>query len=255
MNLRTQLARLKRRLFAKPFLKDERFPPFWMEQVFGGRKASVIQIGSNDGKTGDPLHTLLHKNQQWEALFVEPVPYLFERLKGNYTDTKRFRFENAAIGKEEKLTFYWVDPAAKEQLTDLPYWYDQLGSFNKQHITTELGDRMEPFILSAELESIGLTTLLDRHHITTIDILHIDTEGHDWNILSQLDLEGFQPTFILFEANHLSEDDLSAAIRFLGTRYELYRIGIDMLAVAKDVDATVRQKMARHMSHPNNSAQ
>lgn len=233
MKLRTQMARLKRKLFKKPFLKDKRYPPYWFDQVFGNSEMFLVQIGSNDGKTGDPLNQLLHKNKNWKALFVEPVPYLFERLKGNYSDPTRFSFANVAINEGGLLTFYWMDPRAKNDFDDLPFWYDQLGSFDKRHIITELGERMEPYILSRELEGMSLPDLLTKNKVEKLDILHIDTEGYDWKILSQLDLNAYNPKFILYESNHLSEQELASSYAFLHERYELFDAGIDVLAVHK----------------------
>src|SRR2546422_396902 len=75
----------------------------------------------NDGKTGDPIHSLLADHPSWHALLVEPVPLLFERLKRNYTDASRFRFENVAITERAGTSrFYYVDERAKENFPDLP---------------------------------------------------------------------------------------------------------------------------------------
>ena len=72
-------------------------PSYWLPKLVICKKAQIVQIGSNDGKTGDPLYPLLNSHPEWKALFVEPVPYLFKRLKNSYPDTTRFTFENAAI--------------------------------------------------------------------------------------------------------------------------------------------------------------
>lgn len=248
MNLRTQMARLKRKLFKKPFLKDKRHPPYWFDQVLGNSEVFLVQIGSNDGKTGDPFNQLLHKNANWKALFVEPVPYLFERLKNNYSDQTRFSFANVAINEGGRLTFYWMDPRAKDDFDDLPFWYDQLGSFDKQHIIHELGERMESYILSQELEGLSLPNLLTRNKVEKLDILHIDTEGYDWKILSQLDLNTYEPKFILYESNHLSEEELSASYAFLKERYELFDAGIDVLAVNRRVQPSLNLGMHKYMS-------
>lgn len=248
MSLRVQLARIKRKLLQKPWLKDKQFPGYWCDTLLGGKSAQVVQIGSNDGKTGDPLFELFQKHRQWNGLFVEPVPYLFQRLKSNYRDAERFRFENAAIGTEEQpLTFYWVDPKARETLPDLPYWYDQLGSFNKNRIAEELDGKLLPFMLSAELESIRLETLLQRHSIQHIDLLHIDTEGYDWNILSQLPIDRIAPTFIMFEYNHLSEADVAAAKAFLAVQYTVFNVGIDLFAVNNSVGSATLTTMKQHL--------
>ena len=89
------------------------------------------------------------------------------------------------------------------------------------------------------LQGSTLPALLDEYAIDKIDILHIDTEGYDWNILSQLDLNKYQPSFILFESNHLSEIDIKAVKKFLAQRYILFDAGIDILAVNIEKHASV----------------
>ena len=236
MNLRTWLGRIKRQLTKKPYLDDKTLPGYWMKNSLGNKSVQVVQIGSNDGKTGDPFYPIFQIHNKWKGLFVEPVPYIFEKLKTNYPDTNRFKFENVAINQGAALTFYWVDPKAKETLPELPYWYNQLGSFDRDHILKLLNGQLEPFVLESELEGIRLQTLLDRNDIKQLDILHLDTEGYDWKILSQLNLNKYQPYFILFEYNHLSATDQQAAHDFLNTNYHLYNAGIDIWAVSKKLD-------------------
>ncbi|MFK7809343.1 MAG: FkbM family methyltransferase [Saprospiraceae bacterium] len=246
--LRVLLARIKRNFFKTPFLKDQSFPAYWLDRCLSNSAATIVQIGSNDGKTGDPLFSLLHKNKRWSALFVEPVPYSFEKLKSNYSGESRFRFENVAVNNGEQLTFYWVDKKAKDALPDLPYWYDQLGSFNKDHILQHFDGALKPYVKTALLEGVTLQHLLDRNKIEKIDILHIDTEGYDWNILSQLNLNKYRPGFILFEYNHLSEKELIAAKAFLSTYYHVFNMGIDLLAVSKSLDEKAIAKMMEKMT-------
>lgn len=245
MKLKRIVKKIKRRLFDKPYIKDKRFPAYWFHQILGKQAAFLVQIGSNDGKTGDPLFELLQKNQQWKALFVEPVPYLFERLQKNYPNTKRFHFENAAINEGEALEFHWVDPIIIEKEKDLPFWYDQIGSFNKKHIINVLDNKLEPYIISKTLEGITLNTLFERQQIQQFDILHIDTEGYDWNVLSQLNQEKYKPTFILYEHLHLSKADLEASYAFLNPNYQLFKIGIDVLAVHQKVGQDILRDMEK----------
>lgn len=247
MKIRIILARIKRRLLKKPYEKDPKFPAYWFNQVLGNREAQIVQIGSNDGKTGDPLNTLLHKHKKWKGVFVEPVPYLFEKLKENYKDSSRFSFENVAINEGETLEFYWVDPAARDILKNLPYWYDQLGSFNRNHISKQLDGKLEPFILSTELEGIKLLDLFNRNKLKNVNLLHIDTEGYDWNILSQLNLNQYSPEFILFESNHLSKTDLIDSYNFLEKKYVIFDSGIDILAVNKSIGEGHMKKMTNHL--------
>ena len=247
MAVRKILARIKRKILKKPFIKDKKYPAYWFDLVLSKENAYLVQIGSNDGKTGDPLFQLFQNNKNWKALFVEPVPSSFEKLRANYSDSQRFICENVAINEGQSMSFYWVDPKAKETLKDLPYWYDQLGSFDKQHILKHFDGALEPFIKTKMLEGITLPTLLLRNHISAIDILHIDTEGYDWKILSQLNLQQYEPKFILFEHHHLSLQEQNEAYQFLTEKYCLFMVGIDMLAVNRNCGTSIIDQMKKQM--------
>ena len=231
---RVFLARIKRKLLKKKHYHNSDYVSFWIKNALKEKDVQIIQIGSNDGKTGDPLFDLIQMNPNWHGLFVEPVPYLFERLKKNYGENARFKFENAAVNNGDQLTFYWVDPQAKNHLK-LPNWFEQLGSFSRQHIVGQLTEVVEPYIISQSIQGISLHNLFAKHGITSVDLLHIDTEGYDWEILSQFDLEEYSPSFILFEINHLSKRDLNEAIVKLAELYEIFKAGIDAFAVRKSL--------------------
>jgi FkbM family methyltransferase len=202
-----------------------------LSRILGGRKnLFIVQIGSNDGTTGDPICNLLRRHPSWKALLVEPVPFLFERLRINYRGNNNVQFDNVAIAAEAGTsTFYFVDAAAKQQIPDLPCWFDQLGSFDRSHIARLLGDALKPFIVSIELATLPLSAVLDRNNVTTMDVLHIDTEGYDWIILRQLDLNVFQPKVILFEHKHLQDSEKREAVNFLERQYRISDLGGDYL--------------------------
>jgi FkbM family methyltransferase len=227
-------ARRVRRFAARLLDRSEtRSPQYLLSQCVASAEGQVVQIGSNDGETNDPIRQLLLSRHQWRALFVEPVPYLYERLTRNYPCDPRFVFENVAVSDEKAAAFYWVDASAKQHLPDLPPWFDQLGSFQREHITKHLNGILEPFIVSATVRCMTLSELLVDHAIRQVDILHIDTEGHDWKVLSQLDLTACVPDVILYEHRHLSQADKQSSLRFLEGKYDLYDLGRDYFAIAK----------------------
>jgi FkbM family methyltransferase len=204
-------------------------PPRNIRAALGWRRdVYIVQIGANDGKTGDPIHSVLTAHAGWHALFIEPVPFLFHRLKQTYDDPSRFRFENVAItGADGMQTFYYVDERAKEAFPDLPTYYDQLGSFARDHITRHLGRHLEPFIVAAQVPTASLSTVLARNGVKRIDLLHIDTEGSDWMILRQLNLAKYVPSVILFEHKHLPEADKQEARMFLKDAYKIKDLVFD----------------------------
>ncbi|HEX3186569.1 MAG TPA: FkbM family methyltransferase [Pyrinomonadaceae bacterium] len=201
-----------------------------------GDKPTVffVQVGSNDGVHGDPIHDLIVSRPSWSGIFVEPVNFLYQKLRKNYGEAERFVFENVAIGTEKgRKKFYYVSAKAREEL-DLPYWHDQLGSFDKAHITSGLGDKITPYIVEEDVECLPLNEVLDRNRVDAIDLFHIDTEGFDYKVLSQLDIDRYKPSVIMFEHHLLTDEEFDKARKLLRkTGYRLHYCDGDILALRR----------------------
>jgi FkbM family methyltransferase len=207
-------------------------PSVWIKRILNNDNAFIVQVGSNDGISGDPLYDLIHQNKNWEALFIEPVPYLFEKLIKNYKNQSRFIFENVAINDGSIQTFYSVNNSVKSRIPSLPIWFDQLASFKRENITNHLNGVLEPYIEETLINGATLPSLLHKYKIETIDLLHIDVEGYDWVVLSQLDLINFTPDIILYEHKHLSSDEKNQSLNFLKDyNYTVYKLGSDFIGI------------------------
>jgi len=207
-------------------------PSIWIESIFKEANINVVQVGSNDGVSGDPLYKLIKKNVGWEALFIEPVPYLFENLKSNYPIQERFKFENVAINDGSCQTFYSVCNSAKTEIPELPSWFDQLGSFKRENITNHLNGILEPYIEEINIQGVTLPFILTKNNIQNIDLLHIDVEGYDWLVLSQLDLKKYFPKIILYEHKHLILDEKNESLKYLKKyNYSVFQLGADYIAI------------------------
>ena len=241
-NLKLFLKGIKRRFFkrkraSRSILRNEIFdkPAVWIERFFNKNENSIVQVGSNDGITGDPLHELILKNKNWKVLFIEPVPFLFDKLKKNYPPHERFKFENVAINDGSSQTFYSVQNAAKKEISNLPSWFNQLGSFNRENITNHLNGILEPYIEEKKIQGVTLPYILDKNQIQKIDLIHIDVEGYDWIVLSQLDVKKFQPKIILYEHKHLTAHEKKESLEFLKKHaYSVFQLGADYIAVKKE---------------------
>lgn len=87
---RARYERLQRRLAGPRILRAfaDRYP-----------KAFFVEIGANDGEQHDHLRPLI-LGEEWRGIMVEPVPYVFERLRQNYDRVlERVTLENSAITK------------------------------------------------------------------------------------------------------------------------------------------------------------
>jgi FkbM family methyltransferase len=205
-------------------------PTQHLRRILGGRRdLFIVEIGSNDGKSGDPLYPLIRRNRSWQVLFVEPVPFLFERLKRNFAGNPRFRFEQVAIAdRAGTLPFYHVSENARREEPHFPEFFEQLGSFYRANLEKHLPGEYERFIVEAPIEAMPLAAVLERQNVSRIDVLLIDTEGYDWEVLRQLDLSRFSPLVIFIEHKHLSPEDKAAMREFLRD-YEITDLGHDFL--------------------------
>jgi FkbM family methyltransferase len=194
-----------------------------------------VQIGSNDGSSGDPIQMLVHENARWRGLFVEPVPYLFDRLRANYARRPGLIFENVAINDGSTQTFFWIDPKAREDHPEFPDWIEQLGSFNESHVHTvpEIAEDLLPYRRSTQVKGCTFQDVLDRCGVTRFDLLHIDTEGYDWEVLRQVDFSRYRPRVVLYEHKCLSEGDKNRAEQHMVAFYSLQDLGGDMFCLRK----------------------
>ncbi len=213
---------------------------YWLEKYLSEGKPTIIQIGANDGKTDDPLYQYVQKNENWQLLFVEPVGYLFDRLKKNYGSQERFEFENVGINSDgSPQPFYTIKKSEIYKENGLSEKFNQIGSFDKAHVVNLGGqllgkDRVHAFIEEVQVSCLTLKQLLIRNNIKELDALLIDAEGYDWEILKQLDLKLYQPRIIFFEFTNLNEAEKLEAKVFLSPIYFLFRLGINLLCFSKE---------------------
>jgi FkbM family methyltransferase len=176
--------------------------------------AIFLQIGANDGFTGDPLNPLLARSDtRWRGILVEPVAHLFAQLSERYAQYPALRLEHAAICETDGTTVIH----RLQTRTDDSRWLQQLPSLDPdllQQNARQFGLEQASTIAET-VPSFSVATLLKRHHLTELDFLVIDTEGWDWRILRQFDLTILHPKLILYEHQHLSPQERDQAHQFL----------------------------------------
>lgn len=196
-----------------------------------------IEIGSNDGEQHDHLRPFI-VSRPWSGILVEPVPYVFDRLRRNYGRFDRIVLENAAIAdRDGRMTFYYLVDASTEERERLPSWYDGVGSFSRERVLAhrdEIPD-IERRIVEAEVPSLTFESLCNRHSVERLDLLVIDTEGYDWDIIRSIDFGRRRPRLVIYEHYHLpptARADCQAYLRDAG--YETMEEGFDTFCLRND---------------------
>lgn len=194
-----------------------------------------VKVGAHDGLTGDPCGPILLHEQKWRGLLIEPVPHFAVQLQERFSDASRFTVAQLAVGEERGATsFYFVSKEAEQKIQDLPAWYDQLSSLNRLHIEKQLGSDIKPFIEHVEVAVKPLSQILKELNVSTVDLLQIDTEGHDLVVLRTLDFSHYRPKVIFIEYKHLSKEHTCALRRLLTSEgYSVKDCGGDFFAMRK----------------------
>ena len=178
-----------------------------------GGDAFVLNIGAMDGVSFDGTRSYVNA-YGWKGLFVEPIPELFGRLVESFAGVEGVRFERAAIasadGEVEMLRMpiglvdaAVVHPAFGGMSTLLPA-RNGMASEADRAIVERHGVRIR-------VPGLTLKTLLDKHRISEIDLLHIDVEGYDWAVLQQFDFERYRPAIVRLEWTSLDETEQQCA--------------------------------------------
>lgn len=175
----------------------------------------IVEIGTSD------FRTLAGKVQ---GLFIEPVKEYFDRLP---ECTK----ENVAVSNYEGDIDIWYIPSHIIQENNLPNWVRGCNSVENIHPTI-VKNNWSHLAVCQEVKVVRIKSLLDKYGITEIDILKVDTEGHDCVIVNDfLDTCEIKPNVIQFESNVLSnsKDVENLCKRLIKLGYKCEQIKFDMI--------------------------
>lgn len=201
-------------------------------------KVKFLQVGSNDGVESDPLRQFIIRDR-WSGILVEPLPETYKKLVQNYSSypfKEDLAFENIAISdKNDELVFYYID-AAKAKIPEGSA--NKFSSFNKE-IPLRLNwayPSVEANICETKIKTFTLYDILIKYNLEkTLNLLHIDTEGHDYVVLKQINFSITKPDIILFENLHLKMKEYKKCVNELKKQnYILYEQHLDTIAILQD---------------------
>jgi hypothetical protein len=162
-------------------------------------KYNFIEIGTSD------FDTLLQTTTGEIGLSIDPIKFYLDNLPDNPSVIK----VNCAISNRNGVTdVFWIDPKDIEEY-ELSLYLRGCNSIIKPHATAEfeLRERNLDFLMKqSSCDIITWKTLVNRYDIKNVELLKIDTEGHDCVIINDIldDDTGILPRKIWFEANVLT---------------------------------------------------
>ncbi|HEV2691880.1 MAG TPA: FkbM family methyltransferase [Verrucomicrobiae bacterium] len=185
--------------------------------------AVCFYIGANDGLSGNHVNEFVVSGKL-NAVFVEPVPFVFKRLSRVYGGRKNAQLVNCAVSeKDGTAQFFHLKNGTRPG-------YDQVGSFNRDQVEEKIPDYGGE-VVAIEVKTLSFKSLLNQSKFGQPTILVVDAEGFDDQIVFQ-GLELIKPKVVVYEHMYLSQerqDKLNARLKQEG--YVLDVVLGDTLAV------------------------
>lgn len=181
----------------------------------------IIEIGTSDFRTNAGV---------LDGIYIEPVKYYYDRLPNNCIK------ENVAISNYNGTAMMYYIPLKVIEDNKLPNWLRGCNSINKIHPTVvKMG--LSNYVRQQEVTVTRCKNIIDKHNVLEIDLLKIDTEGHDCIILNDyLDTVELLPNKIMFENNILSNqlEVHNTVDRLKQLGYVCEYVGNDVMCVLKE---------------------
>jgi len=212
-----------------------------------GEKLFMINIGAMDGVLFDSMSGYADMYNS-DVLYVEPMKPHFDRLVKHKGGNPANKFENSAISNYNGTINMKTIPIeiVDQGLVHQAFYGMSVIDPTKNGMGSE-GDRevVEKYAVDVEVNCITWDTLVKKHDIDYFDVLSVDTEGHDYTIFKQIDLEKFRPILIRLEwCNMTDEEKTNILNKFTSSGY-VYEIldNMDIDAVREDVYEEIKSKL------------
>lgn len=195
------------------------------KQYLEGTKPVILDIGANNGQTIDFFMRVCDNDAIIHSF--EPNKKLYEKLVKRYSDKDNIHIYNIGISNATgKLLF-------NESVMDTTSTFEEL-NMNSSYLKQKskiLGVSPDEIIKdSYEVDVITLQNFIVSNNIDKIDVLKIDTEGHEYKCLQGLfdSLPSYNIGIIQLEQHHddmytnnTSEKDIMHLLQSNG--YNLYK--------------------------------
>lgn len=190
---------------------------------------TYIVIGAFDLISHDNLYYNLIQENDFRAIFIEPIPIYYIELIKNCSKLKgKCYFENTAISDDfELVEIDYVNPM---YLHIYPNYITGCSSVKKdgKPINRYLNDVDSEHRLTINIQAVPFKYIIDKYNIDKVYYLQIDTEGYDEKIVKSIDLNKYDVKKLKFEHHYIS-DTFCNELRELYPNYNIEILDSDII--------------------------
>ena len=209
-------------------------------------KINIVQIGANDGSSGDPVHRFIRSAwNQTNLLLCEPQPELISLLTETYRGHPSLQiFPGSVTPGGSELILYRVRPDCWPQMhagyaIESPCHAAPSGiaSVNYLHVANFVRrwSTLDPESAIEELkpEALSVPSFIKCYlQAQPVHVLQVDVEGLDVALVQEALDPGLRPNIINFEHSHADETSLTELChRLEACQYRVFKGESDVLAV------------------------
>jgi FkbM family methyltransferase len=189
---------------------------------------NYVIIGAMDGISHDNIFDRLKDETDYQAYFIEPVPYYFNKLKENLKQLSNAKASNFFISdSDDSVEMAYVKP---EWIAKDSSFLDGCSSLveNGEPLNRYLKELPKSIIETIRIAAITFDQYCNWFNIKDIHYLQIDTEGCDERILNTIDLEKYNVKELKFE-NHYISDTFYTELLIKYPQYKGEIVGADII--------------------------
>ena len=177
------------------------------------KRVKFINVGACNGVRGDPLYEFIKKHN-WRGVLIEPGNDAFKELQSNYAGMKDIILTKMAIHPTDKKAVLYVP----NKLSASSLFKKLVATKKKKKITKQVVD------------CCTLQEIIEQYNMYDVEVLHIDTEGMDFEVIQTVDFNKVKPNIISYERHFLNNCDCDNYLKDKG--YDVFvddRHGVGVL--------------------------
>lgn len=210
-------------------------------------KVFFVNLGAMDGILFDELHGY-SSMYNFKGLYIEPIPYLFEKLKQNIDSNNLF--ENCAVSDYNgEIEMIMIDQNAIDEGKVHNCFYGMSAVYPPQNGLGSEGDRetVEKYGKKITVPCKTFDTIADQYKIEDVQLLKIDAEGHDYQIFNTIDLKKYNIDCIRLEYINLTKKEQENIRAKLDSNNYLYSIvHQDIVALKESIYKQMSSNSQKH---------
>ena len=195
---------------------------------------TFLQAGAHDGLRNDPFREFIISHRGARGVLVEPWPVYFERLRCNYRrQAHRLSFLSCVITYPPQVVEFHSFTEAFVNRHKLDPILLSTAALEKAHLYKQVrAELLDDYsIVTRRLPGRTVEEIMQLSGHDRLDALFLDLEGHEPNVLMNVDLEKLHTRLIVYESKHLGADAAQVESRLRSLGFQLQACEDDTLAV------------------------